>query len=55
MLRMIERLLRSDQGATAVEYGLIVSLIFLAAAGAMEAFGTAANDMWSYVSTTAFH
>lgn len=44
------RLKGSDQGATAVEYGLIVSLIFLACAGAIGSFGLSAQDMFNFVS-----
>jgi pilus assembly protein Flp/PilA len=50
MLTLLSRLRTADHGATAIEYGLIVSLIFLTAAGAMEAFGTSAMEMWSEVS-----
>jgi pilus assembly protein Flp/PilA len=38
-------------GATAVEYGLILALIFLAMLGAIQGFGVAATDMWNNVST----
>lgn len=51
MLKLMTRLRTDDQGATAVEYGLIVSLIFLAAAGAMEAFGSSAMEMWDFIAT----
>jgi pilus assembly protein Flp/PilA len=50
MLKLLLRLKTADHGATAVEYGLIVSLIFLAGAGAMQAFGASAMDMWGEVS-----
>jgi pilus assembly protein Flp/PilA len=44
--------LRDDQrGATAVEYGLIVALIFLASVGAMQAFGSGVMDMWNDISS----
>ena len=51
MLRTLLRLIPSDRGATAVEYGLIVSLIFIAAAGAIGAFGNGVTAMWNGVST----
>jgi len=37
-------------GATAVEYGLILALVFLAMLGAVQGFGAAAADMWNNVS-----
>ena len=51
MLDLLIRLKTADHGATAIEYGLIVSLIFLASAGAMEAFGSGVTAMWNDIST----
>jgi pilus assembly protein Flp/PilA len=51
-MRFFNRLMRSTRAATAVEYGLILALIFLAAMGAMGRVGTATIDMWTHVSTT---
>lgn len=48
----IRKLLAADQGATAVEYGLLVSLIFIAAVGAIQAFGNNAIAMWTYVQSS---
>jgi pilus assembly protein Flp/PilA len=53
MLSTLMRLRSSDQGATAVEYGLIVSLIFLSAAGAIGVFGNGVNGMWNTISSSA--
>ena len=50
MLELIQRIQKCDQGATAVEYGLIVSLIIIAM---MASLGTVANGtqaMWNNVS-----
>jgi pilus assembly protein Flp/PilA len=47
---LIARMRASERGATAVEYGLLVALIFLAAIGAFRAFGDNAISMWSNVS-----
>ena len=41
---------RDERGATAVEYGLIVSLIFLAIVGAMSSFGVGATGVINRVS-----
>lgn len=50
MGRNLGALLRDSRGATAIEYGLICALIFLAAVGAVTAFGLSAIEMWDYVS-----
>ena len=43
----------ADQaGATAIEYGLIVSLIFLVILGAVTAFGNNATNMYNTISST---
>jgi pilus assembly protein Flp/PilA len=41
---------RDQRGATAVEYGLILALIFLAVAGAIKGVATVTIGMWSNVS-----
>nr|WP_298927313.1 Flp family type IVb pilin [uncultured Erythrobacter sp.] len=44
----------SDQsGATAVEYGLIVSLIVIAMISALQGVAQETTDMWSEVQTAA--
>ncbi|MBX7526540.1 Flp family type IVb pilin [Qipengyuania vesicularis] len=52
MVRFLKSLGRDDQGATAVEYGLIVALIFLAMIGGVQTFGNTAISMWNNISTT---
>jgi pilus assembly protein Flp/PilA len=47
----LKRLARNTSGATAVEYGLIVSLIFLVILGAVTAFGTKSTGMYNSIST----
>jgi pilus assembly protein Flp/PilA len=43
--------IRKDvRGATAVEYGLILALIFLAVAGAVKGVATVTIGMWDNVS-----
>ena len=44
------RLLADPRGATAVEYGLIASLIVLAIIGSLAALGGGAGGMWAEVS-----
>ena len=52
MLNFISRILRDENGATAVEYGLILALVFLAMIGAVRTFGQNAITMWNNISTT---
>lgn len=49
MVKFLKRLGRDTSGATAVEYGLIVALIFLAMVGSVQTFGTEAIAMWTKV------
>nr|WP_247712600.1 Flp family type IVb pilin [Qipengyuania xiapuensis] len=41
---------RDDRGATAVEYGLILALVFLAMIGAVQSFGQTSIQMWDRIS-----
>lgn len=50
MLNAIRRIVRCEQGATAVEYGLIVALIAIAIAGVVNSVGGTTGDMWNHVS-----
>lgn len=52
MLNFLKTLGRDDSGATAVEYGLILALIFLAMVGAIQTFGNETTGMWDRVSST---
>lgn len=45
----IKRLLRDDRGATAVEYGLIVTLIVIAMMAALQDVADANNGLWAKV------
>jgi pilus assembly protein Flp/PilA len=52
-LSLIGRRLAAHQGgATAVEYGLIVGLIFLVIIGGLSAFATNENAMYTHISNT---
>ena len=48
----LRRLLADHRGATAVEYGLIASLIVIAAMGGITALGGGSNGMWSNLANT---
>ena len=45
------RLIRDARGATAVEYGLIISLIVIAMVGALMNLANANSNLWNNVSS----
>jgi pilus assembly protein Flp/PilA len=47
----LRKIAQNDHGATAIEYGLIVALIAVAAIGGMSALGGGAAGMWGKLST----
>ena len=49
--RTLHRLLTDQNGATAIEYGLIASLIIVAMMSGLSALGAGSNGMWGKVST----
>ena len=49
MRQFLQMLARETEGATAVEYGLILALIFLAMVGAIQTFGITAISMWTTI------
>jgi pilus assembly protein Flp/PilA len=49
-MRRISELSRNQKGATAVEYGLILALIFLAMVVGVVAVGTSTSDLWGNIS-----
>ena len=51
VVQFLQRLERDERGATAVEYGLILALIFFALIGAVEAFGQETIEMWNKISS----
>jgi pilus assembly protein Flp/PilA len=44
------KLFKNEEGATAIEYGLIAALIAVAAIGAMTSIGTSLNNTFNNVS-----
>lgn len=50
-MKFFTNLLRDEQGATAIEYGLIAALIAVAAITAMDSLGDELNTTFSTVST----
>ena len=47
MRRFLSRLQRDESGATAIEYGLILSLMFLVILGALNAFGATGSGIFN--------
>ena len=45
------QLFRDQRGATAIEYGLIMSLVFLAVMGGVAALGDSVRGRWGDIST----
>jgi pilus assembly protein Flp/PilA len=50
-MKFINKLLRDEQGATAIEYGLIAALIAVAAITAMQGLGDELSTTFSTVSS----
>ncbi|MGQ0661214.1 Flp family type IVb pilin [Sphingosinicella sp.] len=50
-MRRLLKLRRDERGATAVEYGLILALVFLAMVGAVATFASTTTTMWNDVAT----
>ena len=50
MLDLIRGIVKCQSGATAIEYGLIVSLIVIAMVGALGTFATSSTGIWDSVS-----
>ncbi len=48
----IEDVIRDERGATAIEYGLIVSLIVIAIVGALDGFAGSVIELYGFVETT---
>ena len=51
MLDWARKLRKNEAGATAVEYGLIIALVVLAAMGAIVGLASTTIEMWSNVAS----
>ena len=49
MIGLLRKLIRNKRGATAVEYGLIVSLVVIACVSAMSQMAASTNGMWNNI------
>lgn len=52
MLKKLKNILRSQDGATAIEYGLVLALIALAIIVSVTQVAGTTIDMWGFVSDT---
>lgn len=50
MKKWLGKIVRDERGATAIEYGLIVSLIVIAMVGALAVLANTTGNMWTNVS-----
>ena len=50
-MKFFSKMLRDEQGATAIEYGLIAALIAVAAITAMQSLGNQLSNTFTTVST----
>jgi pilus assembly protein Flp/PilA len=51
MLKITQKFMKDESGATAIEYGLIAALIAVAIVGALTTLGTGLSGMFGKVST----
>lgn len=51
-MQFIKKLAKNDEGATAIEYGLIAALIAVAAIGALTQVGNSVKQTFQKVDTT---
>ena len=49
--RFLSRLLRDESGATAIEYGIILALMFLVILGTVQAFGGSGSGVFNTAMT----
>ena len=52
MLKFMKKFRRDEDGATAIEYGLIAALVAIALIGALQALGGSLDGMFQGVSDT---
>ena len=51
LFKFIRKLRKNEEGATAIEYGLIAALVSVAAIVALQNLGSSLNEMFSTVSS----
>jgi pilus assembly protein Flp/PilA len=51
MLKQMQAFMKNEEGVTAIEYGLIASLIAIVTVLAVTTAGTTLNDLWGVISS----
>jgi pilus assembly protein Flp/PilA len=51
-MRRVSAIFKDKKGATAIEYGLILALVFLAMIVGVTTFGQTTSNMWNHVSNS---
>ena len=51
MLKITQKFLKDESGATAIEYGLIAALVAVAIVGALTALGTSLTGLFTNVNS----
>lgn len=51
-MKILKKFRKNEEGATAIEYGLIAALVAVAAITAMQSLGTNLSSTFNEVSTT---
>jgi len=51
LMHILKRIAKDDFGGTAIEYGLIASLVVIASIGAFEAVANENTGLWGLMST----
>jgi len=51
MINIAKKFLKDENGATAIEYGLIAALVAVAVVGALTSLGTGLNGLFAKVNT----
>jgi pilus assembly protein Flp/PilA len=51
MRKLLKAIASDISGATAVEYGLILAMVFLAMLAAVQSFGNTSIAMWNNIAT----
>lgn len=54
MWKPLARFLANEDGPTAVEYAVLLSMIIIVAFAAIATVGTEASTMWQMINTSAF-
>ncbi len=55
MIRLMRRIFSKQDGATAIEYGLIAALVVIAMLGALSAMSSTTVGIWNTVSHNVIH